>query len=134
MVICDELSEGKPLRQICREKGIAWKSIYNWSGAYQDFAKRLAVARDMGEDAIAAEILDIADNPLTGEEVTVKGDGTKEIRRGDMFGHRKLQIDARFKLLAKWNPKKWGDKTETTHKGDPGAPVQLVLRGSDVHG
>ena len=33
-----------------------------------------------------------------------------KIKREDMLGHRKLQIETRLKLLAKWNPKKWGDK------------------------
>lgn len=28
----------------------------------------------------------------------------------------------------------WSDKAETTHKGDPNAPVALTLTGSDVHG
>lgn len=28
----------------------------------------------------------------------------------------------------------WSDKTEQTHKGDPNAPLALVLNGSDVNG
>ncbi len=28
----------------------------------------------------------------------------------------------------------WSDKNETMHKGDPKAPIALVLNGSDVHG
>ena len=28
----------------------------------------------------------------------------------------------------------WSDKQETTHKGDPTAPIALILNGSDVHG
>jgi hypothetical protein len=30
--------------------------------------------------------------------------------REDMLGHRKLQIETRLKLLAKWSPKRYGDK------------------------
>ena len=32
-----------------------------------------------------------------------------------MLGHRKLRIDTRLKLLAKWNPKKWGDRMALDH-------------------
>lgn len=131
--VCAELAEGKPLRQICREMGISWVTVYNWKDAHPGFAERFARAREIGEDAIAAECLEIANTPLEGIETTEKASGV-EVKRGDMLGHRKLQIDTRLKLLAKWNPSKWGDKVEQTHKGDPGAPVQLVVNGSDVHG
>lgn len=146
-LICHELSNGKPLKQICREQGIHWSTVYDWRNRFPDFGARLQRARDMGEEAIAAECLEIADTPMEGietteEATTIKGGDGDEIlpatltktKRGDMLGHRKLQIDTRLKLLAKWNPSKWGDKVEQTHKGDPGAPVHLVLSGSDVHG
>jgi hypothetical protein len=35
-----------------------------------------------------------------------------ERKTADMIEHRKLRIETRLKLLAKWNPKKWGDKTQ----------------------
>lgn len=63
-----------------------------------------------GEDAIAADCLRIADTPMEGVEFVTKADGGVEEKRGDMLGHRKLQIETRLKLLAKWNPKKYGDK------------------------
>lgn len=135
--ICADLSNGKPLRQICREQRIHWCTIYDWRDRFPEFAIRLARARDLGEEAIAAECLEIADTPLEGVETTEKGKGRAKVvetKRGDMLGHRKLQIETRLKLLAKWNPSKWGDKVEQTHKGDPGAPVHLVVNGSDVHG
>jgi len=149
--ICAQIADGKPLKVICREIGIPWRTVYDWFRAHPDFEKRMATARLIGEEAIAAECLEIADTPLEGVETTeeattvlnqAEGEGqpptlpavVTKTKRGDMLGHRKLQIETRLKLLAKWNPKKWGDKLEQTHKGDPGAPVQLVLQGSDVHG
>ena len=148
--ICAELSNGKPLRQICREMGIDWSTVYGWRDRFLDFGKRLQLARDMGEEAIAAECLEIADTPLEGVETTEEATTVSSVddageltmqpatltktKRADMLGHRKLQIDTRLKLLAKWNPSKWGDKVEQTHKGDPGAPVHLVVNGTDVHG
>ena len=73
------------------------------------FSAEFAQARARGEDAIAADCLRIADTPLEGVEITTDEKGTTE-KRGDMLGHRKLQIETRLKLLAKWNPKRYGDK------------------------
>ena len=73
------------------------------------FAERFAHARELGEDAIAQECLTIADTPMIGIEEETSDTG-KKIKKSDMLGHRKLRIETRMKLLAVWNPKKWGDK------------------------
>jgi predicted secreted protein len=115
--ICERLSDGEPLRQICRSDGMpAWRTVYDW--IYKDDAlgadgtglsTAIAHARDVGYDAIAEDLLNIADTPLIGEEETSSNNGLT-ITRKDMLGHRKLQIETRLKLLAKWNPKKYGDR------------------------
>jgi hypothetical protein len=112
------LSEGKTLREFCRQEGKpSWQSIYAWLDQDKDFSDRIARARLIGEDAIAQECLAIADTPQMGEETKTSDDGY-EVKRGDMLGHRKLQIETRLKLLAKWNPKKWGDSITQTHRFD----------------
>jgi len=124
------ISEGKPLRQFCRENDLTWRTVYNWLEADSDFASRFARARDIGADAIAEQALEIADTPVEGVRKETGGkDGAKEVRE-DMLGHRKLQVETRLKLLAKWFPQKYGDKTEHTING----PVSLELKGSDVDG
>lgn len=124
------ISEGKPLRQFCRENALTWRTVYNWLEADPDFASRFARARDVGADAIAEQALEIADTPVEGVRTEIGGkDGPKEVRE-DMLGHRKLQVETRLKLLAKWFPQKYGDKTEHTING----PVTLDLKGSDVNG
>lgn len=110
--ICLRLSEGEPLRQICRDEHMpAWTTVYNWINENPTFAERIARARELGFDAIAQEALEIADTPEQGEEVTVKADGSEETKRADMLGHRKLRIETRLKLLAKWDPKRYGERT-----------------------
>ncbi len=126
------IAEGKPLREFCRQNDVKWRTVYDWLEAQPDFATRFARARNVGADAIAEQALEIADTPLEGvrTETTTGEEGiTKEVRE-DMLGHRKLQVETRLKLLAKWFPQKYGDKTEHTING----PVSLELKGSDVHG
>ena len=43
-----------------------------------------------------------------------------------MLGHRKLQIETRLKLLAKWDPKRYGDKVDLNHGGEVG--LQVVVK------
>ncbi|NBT68377.1 MAG: hypothetical protein EBT78_11520 [Betaproteobacteria bacterium] len=136
--MCEQLSEGIPLRQICREnEGFpAWRTVYDWMRKDPDLSTSIAHARDVGYDAMAEECLMIADTPLLGEEVSESEtpEGTDEdgnvivrrvvtIKKVDMLGHRKLQIETRLKLLAKFNPKKYGDRV--THSGDDDSPVVI---------
>lgn len=86
------------------------QTVYDWMEAHPAFAVSFARARARGFDAIAADTLAIADTPVEGEETTEKPDGSVEKKRGDMLGHRKLQIETRLKLLAKWDPKRYGEK------------------------
>ena len=45
-----------------------------------------------------------------------------------------MQIDARKWVLARMNPKKYGDKFTQELTGADGGPVALVLNGSDING
>ena len=137
-IMCEQLSDGIPLRQICREnEGFpAWRTVYDWMAKDANLSTAIAHARDIGYDAMAEECLMIADTPLLGEEVSESespegkdDDGntivkrTVTIKKVDMLGHRKLQIETRLKLLAKFNPKKYGDRV--VHAGDDENPVVI---------
>lgn len=133
--ILDKLSGGTPLAEICRADGMPVpRTIRNWMRDNEEMTLAYHEARDDGFDAIAAEILRIADTPLPGmaevwEWVVVDADGTnpqvkparewRMVKRevADMLGHRKLQIETRLKLLAKWDPKRYGDRLDLNHSG-----------------
>jgi hypothetical protein len=110
-IICEQLSEGIPLRQICRENDgfPAWRTVYDWMGRDPELSASIARARDIGYDAIAEECLLIADTPQFGQKQVMTDEGTATTIE-DMLGHRKLQIETRLKLLAKFHPTKYGDK------------------------
>lgn len=119
--ITERLSEGEPLRQICRSDHMPeWRTIYDWMYRDPELSAAIARAREIGYDKMAEEVLQIADTPMMGQVQTIDDKGST-IRTEDMLGHRKLQIETRLKLLAKWNPKKYGDRT--TLAGDAENPV-----------
>jgi hypothetical protein len=121
--ICERLSDGEPLRQICRDEHMpAWTAIYAWAAQDKALSERIAQAREQGYDAIAEDLLAIADTPLMGDTETSSANGLT-ITRQDMLGHRKLQIETRLKLLAKWNPKKYGDRQIVA--GDKDNPLEV---------
>lgn len=75
----------------------------------------IARAREDGEDFLAADCLNIADD--NGKDVRQTKDGT-EVTDHDVIQRAKLRIETRLKLLAKWNPKKYGDKLDMTTGGE----------------
>ena len=127
--ICERLASGESLRAICRDDHMPqWQTIYRWMKADSELSNRIAQAREVGFDAIAEEALEISDTPVVGEETEDDGEKVK-VKRGDMLGHRKLQIETRLKLLAKWCPAKYGDKQTVAHEG--GMTLQVVTGVTD---
>jgi len=100
----------------------SWRTVYDWVVAHPDFAARLARAREMGFDALAEEALEISNTPMMGQK-QVMGDKSTFTTVEDMLGHRKLQIETRLKLLAVWDPKRYGNKVQLG--GDGGAPIKV---------
>lgn len=119
--LIEGISEGIPLQPLCREEGMpAWRTVYDWMESDPAFAARIARAREVGADAIANESLEIVD-----EEPQRGPDG--KIDSG-WVAHQKLRAEHRLKLLAKWSPKKYGDRVENVHTGADGGPIDLNLK------
>ena len=122
--IIEWVSEGKPLREYCRQEGKPpFRTVYNWLEKDKEFMARFAHARDLGEDVIAQECLEIADDGTNDwmETYDKDGDAIGWKLNGEHVQRSKLRIETRLKLLAKWNPKKYGDRT--TLAGDPDNPL-----------
>jgi hypothetical protein len=112
--IAEELSQwiahGKTLREFCRQEGKpAWRTVYAWMEKDKDFYARIAHARDLGYDAIAEETLAIIDEPPP-SDMNGKTDNGYVV-------WSKNRVEQRMKLLAKWSPKKYGDKVGIEHSG-----------------
>lgn len=127
-IICSRLATGETLASICRDTGLSRSTIWDWLKRMPDFFEQYEAARKLGYDVIADECLAIADTPIIGEETEELPDGGVKIKRGDMLGHRKLQIETRLKLLAKWAPKKYGEKVALSGDGDAPLRVDQITR------
>lgn len=106
--IVKRISEGETLRGICRDAHMPnWSSVYDWIHGNEDFAQRIARARELGADAIAEDIFSIIDEepPTTATQFGEKVDA-------GYVAWQKNRAEQRLKLLAKWSPKKYGEKTD----------------------
>ena len=117
--ICARLAMGDTLRAICRDDGFPPEStVRGWVVDDQGgFAAQYTRARDLGLDAMADELIEIADKTHEGVTVTTKEWG-EEVKSGDMLGHRQLRYDARKWYLSKLAPKRYGDRLDVAVTGD----------------
>lgn len=121
--ICDRLAKGEPLANICRDDNMpAVRTVSDWKAAHAEFSAAFACARDEGYDVIAAECLDIADETSLD---TIYGENGERANT-EWISRSKLRIETRLKLLAKWDPKRYGEKLAIGGADDM-PPVQSVL-------
>lgn len=128
--IVARMSLGEPLRQICRDEHMPhWTVVYDWQTADKAFSLRIAHARELGEEAIAQDCLDIADN-ATNDWMESHGKDGGELYKlnGEHIQRSKLRIETRLKLLAKWNPRKWGEKVDLNHGVQPENPLASLVQ------
>lgn len=127
--IIHRIGTGEPLRQICRDDHMpSFGAVYDWLETDKDFSSRFARARERGEEAIAQECLDIADNATNDWMVSHGQDSTGWKLNGEHVQRSKIRIDTRLKLLAKWNPKKWGEKVDLNHGIQPEDPLATLIQ------
>lgn len=106
----------------------AWRTVYRWKAEDATFSARIAGAREAGFDAIAEECLDIADD--TSRDTLTDDNGDRA--NTEWISRSKLKIETRLKLLAKWDPKRYGDKIQQEHSGTDGGPLQILLNPIDA--
>lgn len=114
------LREGTPLTVICADDDMPCDdTIRRWAEKDEDLLRDIARARDAGHDRIAQDALEIADD-ASRDVVMKKGKDGKEYEGIDTehIQRSKLRVETRLKLLAKWNPKRYGDRIDVTSGGE----------------
>ena len=114
--IVNRLKTGEPLAAICRDDGMPNDdTVRDWmerDDIGPEVSRAIARAREQGEDAIALQALEIIDEPPRMEETKFG----EKVDSGDV-ALRRIRFEGRLKLLAKWNPKRWGDRQQIEHTG-----------------
>jgi hypothetical protein len=110
--ILDAIMGGQTLEQTSKIEGLPHKAtILRWADRYPEFAAMLERAFEWRTLLRCDEIIDIADNS-TGDYVREmpknEGDLPAMTFRKNNVVRAKLQIDARFKIMAAENPKRYG--------------------------
>ncbi|PXA94587.1 terminase [Nostoc sp. 3335mG] len=123
--LLEGLSEGVPLRALCRELGLGRWIVYRWIEADPGFAARVAQARMQGHDALAEEALEIADASEGDWKERERGSGGP-VAVTDHIQRAKLRVDTRLRLLAKWDPRRYGEATLLKHADAEGGRIDLA--------
>lgn len=106
--ILSRIAEGEPLNWICRDPGMpAPRTVRDWRKNIAGFEDLYRDARDAGFDAIASR----ARLTLRGEKGELGGESTGDIARDKAIAEFDL------KLLAKWDPRRYGDSLALKHSG-----------------
>jgi hypothetical protein len=109
-VICVRMAEGESLRAICKTVGMPNKrTVLRWIEKDDGIKLQYAEAQNLRAEHYFDEIIDIADS---------KADPQKT----------RVQIDARKWVLARMNPKKYGDRVTNEHIGGDGNPISMLLQ------
>lgn len=128
--ICARLSEGEPLASICRDDGMPGVStVWQWQKDKPEVSESIARAREIGFDALAAECLDIADET---SRDTIKDEETGSERpNSEWITRSRLRVETRLKLLAKWDPKRYGELLKLAGADGEG-PVPLATLTAEM--
>ncbi len=112
-LILDRLMSGRSLRSICRDVDIPVTSAAVRKAAVREaaFGTQYMRARDLGLDAMAEEMLEIADD-LSGDwvERRLKDGSTEWIFLNENVQRSRLRCDVRKWYLSKLAPKRYGNQ------------------------
>lgn len=108
--ICERLAVGEPLAVICRDERMPCDgTVRNWARGDTSVSDAIADARARGFDHMAADCLVIADDRSNDVLLVGSEENKYEVCNTEFVQRAKLRIDTRLKLLAKWDPKRYGD-------------------------
>ncbi|RVG88680.1 terminase small subunit protein [Sinorhizobium meliloti] len=124
-VICERLMGGESLRAICSDEDMPGKTtVFRWLASDPAFRDQYAKAREAQAEAMADEMLDIADNGSNDWMEKNFGEDTRWVENGEAIRRSALRIDTRKWVAARLLPKKYGDKTQLEHTGKDGGPIE----------
>jgi len=122
--ICERIADGESLKTICHSESMpCMSSIFNWLRKDKEFVEKYARAKEAQVEALAEELLDIADDATN--DWMDKRFGETEVRviDNEAIQRSKLRVDTRKWLMSKLQPKKYGEKLDLNHGGSVGVSL-----------
>ena len=124
--ICERLSDGESLRDICLADDMPNKAtVFRWLANDKTLSDQYARAREEQADTIFDEILSIADD---GRNDWVEDKEGGEKYNGDHVQRSRLLIDARKWMAGKLRPKKYGEKIEVDNLSSDGSMKPVIVQ------
>jgi hypothetical protein len=122
--VIEGLSRGTPLTVICSADDMPDDgTVRIWADNDPELSSAIARAREAGFDRIALDALAIADHTANDTSVTESG---QQIPNNEWITRSRLRVETRLKLLAKWDPKRYGDATLLKHADADGNKLDLA--------
>ena len=87
---------------------------------------RYAHAKTAQAHYLAEEIIEISDDGTNDWMTVMRGDESVEVENKESINRSRLRVDTRKWIAARLAPERFGDKIETTLKGDKDSPLQIV--------
>lgn len=113
--ICEMVADGQSINKISKMPGMPARStILKWFRDVPEFSDMYIRAKEIGFEVLADEIIDLADAP-------------ENIKKEELNRHH-LMIETRKWLLAKLQPRKYGERLTQEIVGDANNPVHVEQR------
>lgn len=112
--ICEQIGLGNSLRTVCISDDMpSFQTVFSWIKKYPEFLEHYTRACQERSEAMAEDILDIADDG-TNDWMEIN---KREVVDNEAVQRSKLRVDTRKWLMSKMIPKKYGDKIDMTTNG-----------------
>ncbi|TPJ76872.1 hypothetical protein FJ422_29635 [Mesorhizobium sp. B2-6-3] len=117
--ICAEIASGRSLRSICQDEDMpAASTVFLWLSKFPSFSEQYTRAREAQAEAMAEDILAIADDGTSDYTKKANADGTTgDVLNSEHIQRSRLRVDSRKWLMAKMSPKKYGEKLDLNVAG-----------------
>lgn len=133
--ICEQLALGLSMRTVCRADDMpSMATVFSWLRTKKEFLEQYEKAKQESTDAMAEDILDIADESTNDYVEEVRDDGSTYTKlNAENIQRARLRVDTRKWLMAKMKPKKYGEKIDMTTNGkDLPIPIMNVSRNNGL--
>lgn len=108
-----EMISGRSLKSILRDDNMpCLNTFYKWIEADEEKMNHYARAIKIRADFLFEEIIEIADEDSGDIKLNALGE---ETLNGEFVQRSRLKVDARKWVVAKMNPKKYGEKLDIDH-------------------